>query len=490
MSKEIRKWVKSLLPASKKILLQTGATSGPASIQALETALTPLTKYDNRYGVYRELLRMDPEANNAINRLALLVQWAYQGLHVHAERELDNEEKLFQQRANEEAEKLNFRARFFSHGKHLLRDGDDVFVTEFETSDGSNNRGISQIQPLPIARLTAVNDVEQIGKADAQIFDGKIYVLNEGTQLEKRFPEKDNQTVYHIALDNQAEEITDNVGRYTFGVWSESPLEPLRSRMLWKQAILITDILWRYRNIPREVHEIDVSHIKPEMFVGDTADARLQAYQTAIANYLSDYAKAIQKKKVDQGYVIIKGTSIYYTEPKRVAYTSPNEVMDQINTSIREGLGWYEIGQGTYAAELVTSSYIVLLPDLIAYKVKMQLLPMLKRHLFLKYGYADEQLSKLDMKLSLILDILRGEVVRQVAILAAAKTHTADQLREKLGDDPLTESQKAEIASQQSTPGREGQNAQTLADVLATAERTREGNEPLTPQSRRDRQQT
>jgi len=471
-------------PITRKKSLQTGVVSGPAAIQALESALEPLSKATNRYDAYREFLRMDPEANNAINRLALLVQFAFKGCTVATGGKQSEEEIQLQKQADAEIEALDFRSRFFYIARHLLRDGDEVFVVHYEKEGES--KGIAQIQPLPISKLTALENLEQKSDTMAQIFHPEVWLLSEGTDKEQIFPANDNQVVYQISFSNEAEEIYDLKNRYTFGVWSESPLESLKSRILWKQAILITDILWRYRNVPREVHEVDTSHIKLEQFSGDTVDQRMQAYQTAIQTYLRDYAKEIQKKKVDQGYVVTKGTKIYYTEPKRVAYTSPNDIIEQQNESIREGLGWYKIGRGTFATELVTASYIVLLPDLLAYKIKKVLLRCLREHLRLKYNYSMDLLDKLDLKIQLVLDILRGEIVRQIAVLSASKTHTKDELRKKVGDEPLTEEQRKEIASYEES----SQHIQSALDIAATARRQIEPSDEITPESRREKQST
>jgi len=466
-----------------KRLLQT--VGGPVTIQALESALEPMVGAKNRYKAHKDFLRMDPELNNAVTRLALLTQFAYKGIVVHVKAKMSPKEEELQKEAERAVESFGFRERFFAIAKHLLRDGDEVFVAHFE-----DDTGIRQIQPLPIAYLTAVEKEEQIGKLDTQIFGANVYLLNEGSgNKEQKFPEDEKQKVYHVALDNYGEEITDLKGRFTFGVWSESPLDCLRSRILWKQAILITDILWRYRNVPREVHELDVSMFEPEKFQGESWDAKLQAYQNAVKNLLREHAKAIKKKKVDQGYVVPSGTKIYYAEPKQVTYTSPNDLIEQINKSIREGMGAYDVEAGTYATALVVSSYVVLLPDFMAYKIAKTLLELLKSHLRKKFKYEEELLDKLQIRLSLILDIFRGELVRQLALLTASGTQTLDELREYVGKLPLTDEQIERLKTIATKSGRGGDYVQSLLDLVATSGRSREG-EPITPESRRDKQAT
>lgn len=468
---------------TKKALQTIGA---PATIQALASALEISRQDFNKYEAHREFLRMDPELNNALTRLALLTQFAYKGVIVRAGEQWTDEEKQLQELANKEANALLFRDRFFSIAKHLLRDGDEIMVAHIDDADG-----ITQIQPLPISKTSIVEKDDQIGEIGAKILGAKKYILNEFDEANKQvFPQNDNQRVIHVALDNLAEEIYDIHNRYTFGVWSESPLDCLKTRVLWKQAILITDILWRYRNVPREVHEIDTSMFTPEKFRGETWEDQVQAAMTAKKTYMRDYANSIKKKKVDQGYVIDRGTKIYYTEPKRVAYSDPNQLIEQINRSIREGIGAYEVGKGTFASELVVASYVVLLPDLCAYKIKTALLELLKIQLRKKHKKKEVELDKLDIKISLVLDIFRVEMIRAMALAAATATHTLDELREIVGKDPLSDDQIKRLVGLTEKGGRAGQYAQTLLDLLRDTTRREEPTTPVTPTSRSDKQET
>jgi hypothetical protein len=88
-----------------------------------------------------------------------------------------------------------------------------------------------------------------------------------------------------------------------------------------------------------------------------------------------------------------------------------------------------------------------------------------------------------------VLDILKGELVRQMAILAATGTLTIDELREYVGKDQLTDEQIARLI-QIKGKGRTGEFAQTLLDILALTERQKAPEEPVTPQSARERART
>ena len=477
--------------------LQGTEVSLPLSLEAVSSAFTSnFSTNENKYVMYRKFLNMDPELNNAITRLALLGQFAYHGVILQTDSTPDDEEKELIKNATEAVDVWDFRTKFFTNCKHCIRDGDSVFVAAMD-----KGVGIQQIQYLPLALTTCVEKPDQIGKADAIIQKRGLYVVNEqSSKLEQmsKFPlDNPKQVVYHVAMDNDAEEIYDNLGRYTFGIWSESPIDCLKTQVLWKQAVKITDVLWRYRNVPREVHKLDTSMFTPDRFAGDTWEAQIAAAQAAAQTYLNTYAIAISNKKVDQGYVIGSNvTEISYVQPGSGRggnqTMSQNALIDQINDSISTGIGAYPIGKGTYATELVTASYVILMPDWVSYKVKRALADLLRRHLKLKYGYKDELLQRLDIRLNLVLEILKGELARQVAIIAATNIETDDELRERLGRKPLTDDQKTELAEKRKSSSS-NRVEQTEEDQLANARETDvdgNGGAPVTPQSRNDKQNT
>jgi hypothetical protein len=185
-------------------------------------------------------------------------------------------------------------------------------------------------------------------------------------------------------------------------------------------------------------------------------------------------------------------TSIDYVQPggksSSPQATASNELLEQLNKSIREGLGAYTVGEGTYATELVTASYVILMPDWMSYKIKRQLTRLMQQHLILKYGYDPEVVEKLQIKLNITLDILKGEIARQVSLYAAANTKTRNELRELSGDPPLTAAQKRELERRERSGVR---SASSTASQAAAAEQSDNANqEPITPHSKEKSRQT
>ena len=130
----------------------------------------------------------------------------------------------------------------------------------------------------------------------------------------------------------------------------------------------------------------------------------------------------------------------------------------------------------------------MLVAETLADIIKTEFLKLIKRHIRLKYGsrFSEDDLNKIDIKVRLTLDVLRGEIIRQVAILAQLGLCTTDELRAMIGLEPLTEDQVPHIVTKS---GR--QYVQTPADVTRdVTKRVKPIPQPLTPESRRERQVT
>lgn len=450
-------------------------------------------KKKNRYARHRELMAKDSELQAAVNRLALMCQHAYKGIIVRAGHELDEKEKNLLKAAQFFEDKIDFTDLFYVIGLHLIRDGDDVWVSHSESQ-----AGITQLQPLPMEKTTAVKDQAQVGQAVVDsagtvimVQNPNLYILNEkaGEPTRQVFPENDNQKIWHFALNNRAEIITDTMGRQTFGVWSPCPLDTLKDKVLWKQLILLTDALTRNKMIPREVFKVDMSAFAEENFEGETLEDRLTAARKAAEAYGKAVAKDFGEVPAGRGYVIDKESEIDVMEPKTQGPTAEDNVQQRINQSISNALG-FEYERGTFASELVALSYAVLLPERIVYKIKRMLLEMTKEHIRVLHGetYTKEDLDKLDLKTSLILDILRAEVVRMVAVLSSTGIATRQELRALLEWDPLLEGEEPHVPP--SRRGREGDFVQSPEDIARDQRDRINPREPITPESRADKQET
>jgi len=456
-------------------------------LQRLYKQVTELTT-GNKYKLYRTLKEIDCELYGAIDRMARMVRHAYGGFVLHVGRTLDERERELLAELHRFEQQWDIPSFFQASADRLFTYGDDVSYVRF----GS---GLKEWRFLPMEVITAVESRRQIGDVSAQVFEPKIYVMNElNDDMRQEFP-ADN--IVHISLNNRAQPVYDVIGRYTFGVWSLSPIEPLKYDMLWKLAVKINDIILRQKLVPRMHHKLDLSMFDPNNFAGDTLEERIQAARDAAREYLNKYVSevATSLKQVDKDFVTSKDVEIVYTEPRHVSYVDPNPMLDQLNRSIYAVIGPVESavsgrGARSYASEIAVSSYAILVAETVATTIKRKVLEVVRRHIQTKYpGKFDDLLDRIDIKVRLAYGIQYGELIRQAAVLTATNCFTVDEIREMLGYEPLTDEQRQDIAERFGR-GRVGQHAQTLQDILRDYIRRQEPQEPETPESRRDKQQT
>ena len=466
-----------------KSMLGLGKQSLPmGSAYDVVAYLFDIKQDSTRYDWYWRMYQYDSDVYGAVNRKARLIQRTYHGIIIKPGRQLSDDEKRLLEQANRLATQLHFNELFFSIAKHLLIYGDDIL---YKSTNG-------QLVRLPIRYLTILESRNQIMDLSAQVFKRKLYVLNEEDESKRRIFTADE--VLHFSIDPLGDEVYDRMGRYTFGVWSISPLEPIRTLCFFKQQILTADILWRARNVPRIQHKLDLSMFNPDRFKGSTLEERLNAARQAAQNIIDEYRQNVaQKKSPLQDWITDKSVEIEYIEPKTARYMSPNDLLDQMSREIYTSIGVSESAvrgrtRGTFASELVVSSYLTADAFEIARNIARVLLEYLKEKLREKFG---DNVDKLDIKLQLILDIDRSELVRQVAVLRSTNILTSDELREMLGYEPLTDEQRGEL--QETTKrGRIGDHSRTLNDIVSKYVEREPGaiQEPVTPESKRQQQQT
>lgn len=480
-------------------LISTILTQYPV-LMPLEEIYKQLTELGNKYDVYRTLTKIDPELYGAINRLALLTKSSYKGIGVAFGEELDDHEKELLRAVIKIDQKWDFASIFYSVAFHLLRDGDDIYAIKLE-----DNVGLTGFRPLPIPYVTLIETNNQMGQIDAQIFEPNICVFNEldepvGTASDAKRQQWNSDEFIQFSLSNRAEIVNDILGRFTFGVWSVSPIEPLKARLLWKLAILINDIVLRQKLVPREHHKLDLSAFDPALFAGETLDDRIRAAKTAATTHINQYKTDVTDplREVDKSYITDKQIEIGFVEPKNVTYIDPNPLMDQISRSIAVATGSPESiatgrGRGTYASELVVASYVSACVEALADIIKTQLVKLVRRSIRIQYKekYTDEDLDKIDIRIRSMLGLEKGEATRRAAIMEATGIATLDELRNEVGlDRTLTLEEKEELRMQKvNTQGRPIAE-RTISDIISDYMRRKDEPTQDTPESDRQRKQT
>ena len=440
--------------------------------------LHEILQYTNIYTISDGIYRRDGDVSGIVNRYGHMCKMAYGGIFIEAGKTLDTGEEDLLQAAKDCADLLDFEAEFLAIGIDMIKDGDVVKHMVWDKD------GVSKLQALPRRFLTAVKDVGQTTTQYNWITEINKYVLFERTAQQEIF---EADTCVHFAMNNKSQFVSDILSRTTFGVWSVPPLEPLLGTIEWKVNAVINDILWTHRNVPREHHRLDLSMYIPENYSGTPQERQAQA-EAAGQAAADAYSASISNQNSDVAYITDAITQIGFVEPKSTNYQSPNEKLRQINEGIANALGMAPIMRDqSFAGAVMSGSFAMLNVESIAKIIRRGMLKILRHSIRVKYGprFADEDLMKLKMRIKLILEKDKTEVMRQIAIMDDSGKFTPTEIRAEWGKEPLTDKDIEEIARFQVLMEKEKKKftsvARVAADTVRGVNQDQFGGYPIAP---------
>jgi hypothetical protein len=455
---------------------------------------------NNKYLLYQAMMEKDPEVYGAIKNLAVTVAQCYGGVMVKTGASLEKKEKDLQIAAQNYTDAVKMDQVWYALAKNACVDGDVVFVPE------RGNGKITEFRTLPMKYLTILEEYKQTNQPNMQVFHDYVFILNErsgGNELvyvNKFAPpgvavgakDIESKEAYHIKFDPADIEVLDLQGRVTYGVYSESMLKSLKTAILWKTSIILDDIVLRHRLIPKLHWKLDLSSFQPDKYPGDTYEAKVANATTAAKARLKEFKDAISPKQedtgakfVDQDYITSKEVEGVYVEPRTVTYKDPNDLVEQINLSICAATGVPSSAltgniRGTYASELIVSSYASIRAKQLAVNIKNCMEDIMREEFRPEYG---DLVDELHITLQLILDKDRAELARQISLLAASGCFTVNEIRQLWG---LPAKDDGDII-----PSPRGPNIQTPGQVAGRQTDTKpQAPYPDTPQNRDEKQKT
>lgn len=473
-----------------KLAMPGSFKTTPEAKTIVDTVFADLDRI-SKYELYNRLVFVDDDLMNAINRISQMVRFSYQGVAIHAGKELDPREKKLLASCRNFERIMNLQQLFFSISQRMIQDGDLVCLK------WKDNGKLKGILALPMTDLTAVDNVNQINKTSDDngkvivVQNPKLYLLNEPDDTYRKSYNKEDVVVF--SMNNFAWKLQDNVKRWTYGVWSLSPLESLKAKMLWKLSTMVNDMLWRKRNLPKLHWQIDLSAFEPDQYPGTTIAEKQQAAKTAATTEIGEFSNTLRQGEVDEGIITDQSTKASYLEPRSTRYASPNELMNNLIEGIFRSIGVPEAAlKGSYASQIIASSYSIIAAEMIADIIKKPMLDLLEEYLATENFthddlYTDEGLRICDIKIRLILPAFREENMRIAAVMAATDAFTFDEIRDQVGFEALTDEQIDRLLDIMKKRGR-SPGSRTADDMAAAfiTQRDRE-NQPDTPQSERER---
>ena len=422
----------------------------PANIIAGRLEDQKSLRAQNRYALADSLYNSDDRLFSAIELMALMIEKSIGDVSIvgvrQDDKELSNEEINAIKEGNEFAKRINLKHLFYHYTIDLWKYGDAVDLIHF------NSSGITELEPLPMADITAVDNKSQLKKAigfnQPMIRKPKYYALDERmTTVDVPDQVFKKERILHISFNPRRNQIRDNLGRWTINVWSVAPNNSLIAILQWKQVLIRNNILTSNRNVPREVHTLDLSQFDASKEAGTMIEKRAAA-KLAAETAIKGYTETIKYREADQGYVIGKGTEIAFVEPMSKA-NDPNLLIDQINSSIGGPMGapaGLMGGESKGFTSLIhASSFLALRAENYAGVIQRPLEDLVKRHVRLaRPGIRKNVIDRLYIKNRLILDRDRSELAKVIAVLVESRSFTLDEIRKIFNMDPMTEKQMKE----------------------------------------------
>ena len=358
----------------------------------------------------------------------------------------------------------------------VVMDGDAVYRVEL-------NKGLSRLVYLPMTHLTAREYHPDTGELETDpIQVANYYILNEGYDKQQVYPASE---CVHFNW-GRIELVDDILGRRTLGIWNVSPLEPLRAKLLWKHVILLNDMLWRSVNVPRRHHKLPSEPFDPDKFSGKTREERLERARQAAVKALEDYANQLRLHEVERDFITLDDVEIEVVEPK-LKWTDPNQLLEQIDESIYAAIGVPKsavsgMRGGTFATELVVSSYFFHRSRHLAHLIGANLIKVAIMHLESKHGLEYSDLYDY-ISVDVYTELFLREQARTVAILSQLGIFSKSELRAMLGYSPQVPEDVLEETLHKST-------VQSAGQVAAAEMRRQSPERPETPESKEAKQKT
>ena len=170
--------------------------------------------YTNTYDLYDSMLNYDPELNGAVRTIALTAnKYRIEGGKNASIRSAIN---------NLIEEVVDFDDLLINGMRNLMVYGNDISKLV-----GRSGQGITEVQSLPIAQMTILDNRPANTQTDKDnaIMKAEKYILREQGRDVMEFSASE---ILHIRIDYRSYWFRDRLGRWTYGVWGASRFTSLQ----------------------------------------------------------------------------------------------------------------------------------------------------------------------------------------------------------------------------------------------------------------------
>jgi len=386
--------------------------------------------------IYEQLYGWEYDIGGAIDRMSTLVRQSYKGVYVDASSNLTEKEARVLRLGRKYSQELEIADYFEAFAEMLMRDGNVFLHVKDDT-----------FTILPYKNVTIVDKKERIlsGTPHGEyIQEPKYLVLHEDRpEWQKVIPWNE---IRHIKYKHTPTFTYDSRGRLTYGIYSVSPIQRLIMPVWWKRQTMMIDVLWRFRNVPKEHHKIHGDIFDLRYYSGSTEFEKREKATKDSDAFINKYSAMLENVAPDTGYITLDNVEIGMVESsnRSATYQSVNELIGQLDEKTWNALNVPKTivsgsPAGSFASELIISNYTTSKVTQMASKIRPILLEILRNRI----SKHDETLpvGKLEMEIELVMSISEMEKYRQAAIKADLGVFTDTEIRGSLGYEPLSEDQ-------------------------------------------------
>jgi hypothetical protein len=355
--------------------------AGMSDIVRETNTLRDDTNFDNDFYLFDEMLKLDPELNGAVRAVALT-----------ANNYNINYRNARNARIRNAIQDLVQRIDFDDILINTLRNL-QVYGNDINKLVGTSREGITDVQNLPIAQITILDDRGKNDTTDENdpVITAQRYFLREGETTEQEFPADE---VLHVRMDYRSHWFTDNEERTTYGIWGSSRFTSL------KQAIRA-----KYNSINNRI-ALEDAMTKQYITIDMKAVEHItnpDEQRTRLLHIMNQVIETMEALRGDQVPIFPEYVKIQHID-QRSALPDSSSFLDNINADIAAVLQVPRVAAGQEKGSTFAASYTANLWAANAIRrmqsiLKQSIMELFSRHLtLLRIDHTMSDLPSLDFE--------------------------------------------------------------------------------------------
>lgn len=355
--------------------------AGMSDIVRETNTLRDDTNFDNDFYLFDEMLKLDPELNGAVRAVALTANNYTINYRSARNARIRNAIQDLVQR-------IDFDDILINTMRNLQVYGNDI-----NKLVGTSREGITDVQNLPIAQITILDDRGKNDTTDENdpVITAQRYFLREGETTEQEFPADE---ILHVRMDYRSHWFTDNEERTTYGIWGSSRFTSL------KQAIRA-----KYNSINNRI-ALEDAMTKQYITIDMKAVEHItnpDEQRTRLLHIMNQVIETMEALRGDQVPIFPEYVKIQHID-QRSALPDSSSFLDNINADIAAVLQVPRVAAGQEKGSTFAASYTANLWAANAIRrmqsiLKQSIMELFSRHLtLLRIDHTMSDLPSLDFE--------------------------------------------------------------------------------------------